>query len=186
MSSKISNYRIAQYWKTHKFKIVVLGSIVVLLGLAIYNYKHGHTGSYSLVYDYDPTVSIKVAAYAPRTSKGEIACREFLERVFLKPFPNVRPPFLKNSVTGQNLELDCCNLDLRLAVEYNGRQHYQYVPGMHKNHDAFRTQQYRDEMKARLCKENGFNLIIVPYTITVSNIDNYLAEKLQELGYKFD
>jgi hypothetical protein len=188
----MSDYKFVIFWKRHKFKIVVVGSFCVLLLLAVHNYRNGHSGSYSLEYNYDP-VAMKAltsklpntAASYPQNSKGEQACREFLERVFMRPFPNVRPSFLKNSVTGHNLEIDCCNLDLRLGVEYNGRQHYEYVPKMHRTMDGFRTQQYRDEMKGRLCKENDFNLIVVPYTITVASIDNYLTEKLHQLGYKF-
>lgn len=188
LTSKLAPYKFVNFWKNHKFKIVVFCSIIILVSLSLYNYKNGNTGSYSCVYNYDPTVKpthkLTKLPFA-QNSKGEQACREYLERVFLKPFPNVRPAFLKNSITGHRLEIDCCNLDLRLGVEYNGRQHYEFVPSMHRTMDAFRTQQYRDEMKARLCKENGFNLIVVPYTISVSSIENYLSEKLKQLGYSF-
>ena len=42
-------------------------------------------------------------------SKGEIECRRYLETIFQVPFPKARPDFLKNPVTGNNLELDCFN-----------------------------------------------------------------------------
>lgn len=84
-----------------------------------------------------------------------------------------------NNVTGKPLEIDCCNTDMKLGVEYNGKQHYTYVPGFHKNHDAFRNQQYRDEMKQRLCEENGYELIIVPYTVKVEDIEDFLLNELR-------
>jgi hypothetical protein len=54
---------------------------------------------------------------------------------------------------------------------------------MHKNVESFKLQQYRDEMKAKLCEENNFNLIIVPYTIPLKSIENYLIDNLRRIGY---
>jgi len=114
----------------------------------------------------------------PSQSKGELECRRVMESLFNRAFPSRRPLFLMNSITGKPLEIDCCNEDLRLGVEYNGKQHYQYCPGMHSSRDAFRTQQYRDEMKERLCHENNFELIIVPFTVDIDSIESYLIMEL--------
>lgn len=166
-------------WKKHKFKIIVFVSILLIL---IFCFKNDRTkGTWSLEYSYTPkpAQSIKVV----KDSRGELECRRVMEKLFCRPFPNQRPDFLMNVVTGKPLEIDCCNLELGLGVEYNGRQHYHYTPGMHKNVESFRLQQYRDEMKIKLCKENDFNLIIVPYTIDIQSIENYLIHKLRETGY---
>jgi hypothetical protein len=119
----------------------------------------------------------------PRESKGEKKCRIFLEEFFGKPFPKVRPDFLSNPVTGgeYNLELDCYNKELKLCVEYNGRQHYEYTPFFHKNKEAFYNQKYRDEMKRMKCRSLDINMIEVPYYI--KDIDTYLTEELSKLGY---
>lgn len=117
----------------------------------------------------------------PKDSKGEIECRRCMEEIFRKPFNKHRPDFLRNSVTGgNNLELDCYNSDLKIAVEYNGIQHYKYVPFFHKNKEAFYNQKYRDELKRRMCKDNGIFLIEVPYTINVNDIKNYLLTSLSD------
>ena len=81
------------------------------------------------------------------------------------------------------MELDCYDENLRLAVEYNGAQHYKYIPYFHKNKEAFLNQKYRDELKRHLCKENKITLIEVPNTINVNNIESYLLGKLRMLGY---
>jgi hypothetical protein len=116
-------------------------------------------------------------------SSGEIECRRFLETIFQSPFPKARPDFLKNPVTGNNLEIDCFNKALKLGVEYNGQQHYKFTSFFHKNVEASTNQKYRDELKRRMCQENGINLIEVPYTIKLSDIGPFLHLKLKQLGY---
>lgn len=116
-------------------------------------------------------------------SKGEIECRRFLETIFQVPFSKARPDFLKNPVTGNNLELDCFNQTLKLAVEYNGQQHYSFTSFFHKNVEASTNQKYRDELKRRMCQENGITLIEVPYTIKLHDIGPFLHLKLKKLGY---
>lgn len=116
-------------------------------------------------------------------SRGELECRKFLETVFQVPFSKARPSFLRNPVTGNNLEIDCYNPILRLGVEYNGKQHYSYTSYFHRNKEASLNQQYRDELKRRMCLENNVNLIEVPYTIKISDIGPFLSFKLKQLGY---
>jgi hypothetical protein len=89
-----------------------------------------------------------------------------------------------NPVTGSrhNLELDCYNDQLRLAVEYNGAQHYKYIPYFHKNKEAFYNQKYRDELKRLRCKELGIVLIDIPYTEN-KNLERYLEEQLRIHGF---
>ncbi|XP_026318244.1 uncharacterized protein LOC113228992 [Hyposmocoma kahamanoa] len=60
-----------------------------------------------------------------------------------------------------NLHLNCYNEELRLAVEYYGRQHYEFVPVMHGDEEDLDYQQYRDAVKKELCEKNNAQLIIV-------------------------
>ncbi len=119
-------------------------------------------------------------------SAGETECRRVVEEHFGKQFPKCRPDFLKNNVTSTdistyNMELDCYNEELKLAVEYNGRQHYNYVPHFHKNREAFYNQKYRDELKRIRCREHGISLIEVPYTIPADKIRDYILETLKSM-----
>ena len=166
------------WWKKHKYKILVIGSVLFILLMAIHNDPNG--GSYSDSYFYIPSESkiFKSRAF-PRQSKGEAECRRVLESLFQREFPNRRPVFMLNAITGKPLELDCCNEDMKLAVEYNGVQHYKYTKAFHKNYETFRLQQYRDEMKKRLCEQNNYTLIVVPYTVPLKEIENYLISELR-------
>lgn len=138
---------------------------------------------------YRKPVVLNAAVYVPdwvhiskNDSKGEVECRKIMERIFNKPFKKARPDFLKNPVTGNNfnLELDCYNSELKIAVEYNGAQHYKYIPYFHKNKEAFLNQKYRDDMKRRICQEQGILLIEVPYTVAINQIADYLIKELEK------
>jgi hypothetical protein len=116
------------------------------------------------------------------SSKGELICKQVVEKILNKPFIKIRLDSFKNNVTKRNLELDLYNEELKLGVEYSGRQHYEFVPHFHKNYEAFLNQQYRDYMKEIKCKENGIRLIIVPYTIKHEDIESYLSKELNKLN----
>lgn len=113
-------------------------------------------------------------------SKGELECRRVLESIFKVPFPKARPDFLFNKVTGHNLELDMFNPHLKIACEYNGKQHYHYNKWMHNNsHTNFHNQKYRDDIKREVCKKLGLHLIEVPYTIKIEDIEDFIISKLK-------
>lgn len=115
-------------------------------------------------------------------SIGEKICRKHLSSRFNTPFLKERPDFLKNPVTKTNLELDCFSKRLHLALEYNGKQHYEFVPKFHNTKNDFYNQKYRDEIKKRLCFKNGIDLIEVPYTVTHEEIPLYIDSCLEKLG----
>lgn len=115
------------------------------------------------------------------SSKGEEICRNILEKIFNKDFGKCRPDFLRNPVTENfNLELDCFNKELGIGLEYNGEQHYKYIPYFHKNKEAFLNQKYRDELKRRMCKDNNIILIEVPYSVKHNNLEMYIVGELRK------
>ncbi len=99
------------------------------------------------------------------------------------PFLKTRPNFLKNEVTGQNLEIDLYNDNLKLGVEINGDQHYKFIPYFHRNIEAFRNQRYRDEMKKVKCQKRGITLIEVPYKVGEKGLKKYLINQLRTEGF---
>jgi len=174
-----------EFWHENGFRLLVFLSFAFLF--LYWLTRLGKQGSYGR----DGYVGMPirhqttVKSSEPRESKLEQACRRSLQEIFGKPFHKARPDFLRNPVTQNfNLELDCYNQDLRLAVEANGIQHYKYVPYFHKNKDAFQNQQYRDELKRRMCKDNGIVLIEVPYTVKDDKVKGYILERVRQAGYK--
>ncbi len=175
-------------YKKNDFEIFIGGCFLLLFILFIF--RLGKNGSYSTTF-YLPIRrggggwGESPLKKEPKVSSGEKECRRVLEELFKRPFPNERPDFLRNTVTGglYNLEIDCYNEGLKLGVEYSGVQHYKFIPFFHKNKEAFMNQKYRDELKRRICKDNNVVLIEVPYTIKVEDIKGFLIDKLRQTGY---
>ena len=114
---------------------------------------------------------------AKSESKPEAITRNILQRAFKKPFVSIRPEWLRNPVTGQNLELDCYNEELKLGVEYNGKQHEEFVPFFHRYRGNFTQQRYRDEIKKILCENNGITLISIPSYIPYNKLEPFIINQ---------
>lgn len=108
-----------------------------------------------------------------RKNISENKCRSIIESIYHVPFPSCRPDFLKNPETKRNLELDMYNEQLKLAFEYQGKQHYQKVTYFQDTVD-FKKQLQRDSFKKKRCQELGIKLICIPYTMIITR-ENILS-----------
>ena len=174
------------FWNKHGFEIILVVSLVFIAIFALC--RIGKKGTWSSSYHYDPShgqENLQQKRGPRKESSGEKECRRVLQKIFNKPFKTCRPDFLRNPVTGGrfNLELDCYEESMKLAAEYNGVQHYKYTPYFHKNKEAFYNQMYRDQLKRYMCQQNSVNLIEVPNTVEVNQIEGYLTDKLRMIGY---
>lgn len=115
------------------------------------------------------------------TTRREDQCRKIIERLTGHSFSKVRPDFLINPETGRRLELDCYNPLLKIALEYNGEQHYRFIPYFHQSEKDFEKQVQRDELKKKLCEENGIKLITVPFNVT--DLEEFIQSKLQKIEF---
>ena len=174
-------------------ELIIIICCIALVGVTCYNYMIGKTGRWYTddeYYDYigrghltkTMTPASDEKGQQGKDSKGETECRRVLEQLFNKPFNKARPSFLSNPVTGgsHNLELDCFNKSLGIACEYNGRQHYAYIPFFHKSKESFYNTKYRDIMKIQKCKEYGIFLISVPYTVKIRDIESFILNELKQ------
>lgn len=118
--------------------------------------------------------------YRSGKSRGETACRTYLEHRFGVPFPTCRPAFLRNPETNENLELDCYNSTLRLAVEFQGPQHYQWPNylGTRQTYEEFVSLLRRDKFKIAICDRVGVYVIRVPYTVDIKDIPAFIESRL--------
>jgi hypothetical protein len=192
--------KLKKIWNDKGYEILIGSCLVIILVLALF--KIGKKGTWSSSYNFDQYTNDKNTHSklfndnntVKKTSSGELECRRVLRKIFNKPFNTSRPNFLRNPVTSSsskngfngdsfNLELDCFEPSLRLGIEYQGAQHYKYIPYFHKNKESFRNQQYRDELKRRMCRDNRINLIEVPHTVKIHQIESYLRQQLKIIGY---
>ena len=109
--------------------------------------------------------------------KSEMKVRKTLERIFPGfKFPVRRPAWNLNPLTGNRIELDCYNKELRIAVEYNGKQHYEAIEDF-QTEENLKAQQKRDIAKQLNCAAKGVRLIVVPYWI--DDYENFLRDSLK-------
>ena len=119
-------------------------------------------------------------------SKGETITRHAIESLLLAAtnqryvFEKIRHEEIINPKTNRSLELDCFNKELKLAIEYNGEQHYLLNSYFHKSDNDYNEQLYRDQIKRQRCKELGITLIEVPHLIKHKDILLFICIKLNE------
>lgn len=97
---------------------------------------------------------------------GAVLRQLFPKHVFAQ---NVRPKWNLNPVTKRALELDWYCEELKLAVEYQGEQHYKPVAKFHGADEKvaekkFAEQRARDLLKQANCDAMGVHLVCVPFT----------------------
>lgn len=130
---------------------------------------------------YETTLfSFKVAGIIPHLKgnlfKNEEETRYIFEQLYNKPFPKTKPDWLLNPKSGRLLELDGYNEDLKIAFEYDGRQHFQDETFLK---EGIGIRYERDLIKQKLCKDNNVTLIKIPFYIKdkYSYIENKLKYK---------
>lgn len=65
-------------------------------------------------------------------------------------------------------------------IEYNGKQHYEYVPYFHKSEDDFERQQFRDFIVRDYCEQRGIKLIEIPYWMKDHEVEELLKTELND------
>ena len=94
------------------------------------------------------------------TSRLQEATKERIKEILngFEIFENYRPDWLRNPETGKKLELDFYIPEARVAIEVQGEQHFEYIPGFHANEDEFHRMQARDQIKRVVCRDKDISL----------------------------
>ena len=130
------------------------------------------------IFEPNPSGILGEAPHRPRQSRGEAECCRVMSELYGVPFTTIRPDFLRNPETGRNLELDCYNEQLKIAVEYHGKQHYVHPNFTGQTKEQFDKQRSRDQLKLDLCDHHGVYVVTVPYTVPVEGIKNFIINEL--------
>lgn len=129
--------------------------------------KHVWKASYS---------KVNYGTWCPECSiyKNQKKLAEIMSDILNEKSESIRPSWLKNPRTGRNLEIDIYFKSSKIAVEYNGIQHYKPInfSGSLSNEQMLRNLielKYRDKLKRKLAKNNS-NKIKHFITFTYRNI----------------
>ena len=98
-------------------------------------------------------------------SKQEKVLREIVRDVLpeVEAFYNVRPDWLKNPMTGKNLEIDIYLPSVNLGFEYNGFQHTTIDMKRGVGIDQVKSQYQRDRVKYNLLERQGVHLYVITH-----------------------
>jgi len=121
--------------------------------------------------------------YCNKTSIGETITRNFFEVGFGKKFVRCRPEWLINK-NGNRLELDGYNEKLKVAFEFNGKQHKKEFPLLFHKEKNFSDCVSNDKIKRRLCNKYSVVLIIVDYSIPYENVAKFIFDGCVRRGLK--
>ena len=92
-----------------------------------------------------------------------------LEYVYDKKFENMS--------NKRNLRFDFFIEDNKIAIEYDGIQHYE--PRFGDDGTEFKKTKKRDNIKNKYCEENGIDLLRIPYY--EKNIEDKIKKFLHEI-----
>ena len=114
-------------------------------------------------------------------SKGENKIRNLLNE--LNIFYETQKTFDEcvNPATGAKLKFDFYIPDLKICIEYDGKQHFSESDTWAEK-EGLGAIQFRDDTKNRFCQTNGIQLIRIPYWDYALLNKNYLSKKIQWKG----
>jgi len=116
--------------------------------------------------------------FVKNNDTGEKYCRKVFEERFEKSFPKKCPTWLRDPKSGNLLELDGFNEELKIAFEYDGPKHYKIHNCFYEIRKGLEDQIETGVIKNNLCEQNGIKLI------RIDSVDCEKQEKAKKLIIK--
>jgi hypothetical protein len=113
-------------------------------------------------------------------SKLEARIIAIAEKIAGVPFKSSHPSWLRDSITGDILELDGYNEKLGVALEIQGPGHIKPIPG--ESYEKYIKRVERDAHKRKECARRGVKLIAIDYRISLAAMPSYVASRLFDDG----
>lgn len=98
----------------------------------------------------------------PKVSRGQASLMKIMQK--LLPGEKIRT----EEPIGERLRLDIYCPAYKLAAEYHGRQHFEFVEHFHGDIQGFWESQKRDLRKIEICRDLGIGLIVFRYNDDLS------------------
>lgn len=105
-------------------------------------------------------------------SRGQASLTAMVKRLV----PGVE--IISEYAIGERLKLDIYCPKYQLAVEYHGRQHFEYIEFFHHDSHGFDDHYKRDLRKAEICQEKGIALVVFRYNDLLT--EDMVFERLME------
>jgi len=134
--------------------------------------KHG-----TLKTTFDRFIYSKSGCPFCKSSHGEIVIKSYLDECCIN---YISQKTFSDCVDKQKLQFDFYLPELNVCIEYDGKQHYEFIEYFHKTQDRFKSQQKRDEIKTEYCKERNIKLIRIPY-YEFDNIESILSNLIPHI-----
>ena len=112
-------------------------------------------------------------------NKSEQKFREVMKEYFGAEFPIKKPKWLVNEA-GNRLFLDGYNEELKIAFEYQGRQHFEKVSFFKDTEEKFKKRQKHDKIKKEKCKEMGIILLCPTYKLDESEYREFIKKEMDK------
>lgn len=119
-----------------------------------------------------------------KTSKGEDKISNFLNNYTIKYIPQYTIRIDKSIRERGLARIDFYLPEYNAFIEYNGEQHYKYIPYFHTGGIVdFEKQQARDKFIRNYCKENKIQLLEIKYN---EDVDECLREFILNITGTYD
>jgi len=127
----------------------------------------------------------KVLKRKNKPSKAEIRIAKYLKSNKIDYIQEKEYRDLFNPKTKQPLRFDFCSEQLNLCIEYDGIQHFEYIPKFHgkdplKGMKKLEAQKAKDRIKDEYCYERKIRLIRIKY-LDFEKIEEILEKELNKI-----
>ncbi len=116
----------------------------------------------------------------------ERACKIVFDAIFSESFTSHKHFDWLVNVRGNKMHLDgyLKFMGQKIAFEYQGRQHREYLSIYYRSYEEFEKRLNDDVEKARLCEIHGVKLIVVPDTVNINDMADFVIETCKKMKIK--